>query len=401
MKRLRCALVLLGVVAAARADVIHVPGDVAELQAALDQAVPGDEVVIAPGEYEVTVEVETLIGVTVRGQGKVVLRPATPNFPIIHLISCAAVVLDRLRLVDAQGQALRLVNCEEVSVRRCRIENAAADGVHIVDGSDITLDRCVVATAGSDGVAASGTSGLTLTRCTIDGADVGLRIAGGFGHFIERVTVTDSDTDAIRLGPDGAVDSSILRRCLVRDAGDFGLSIDGSALLVEDNRIQDTTSAGVDVAGGTIVFRKNLLQRPGDHGFDISGGDHQLLDNRILESTLTSMTGTSTGPQVIRGNRVVKSGSAGIGLGAGNGGSTVVDNSVTAPGGDGIFIACGDVKLSENRVIGAGHDGFAIYGVGNFLTGNIGKGSANFDHFDSLPGGNTYVDNQFGTSNLD
>jgi hypothetical protein len=60
-----------------------------------------------------------------------------------------------------------------------------------------------------------------------------------------------------------------------------------------------------------------------------------------------------------------------------------------------------DSQLLDNRVSGAGEDGFDIGATDCLLLQNRAKSSASFDLFDDSGNGNTYVDNDFGTTHLE
>jgi hypothetical protein len=101
----------------------------------------------------------------------------------------------------------------------------------------------------------------------------------------------------------------------------------------------------------------------------------------------------------VSGNRVLK----GIGTGiqvAGPDFSSLTDNRVSdTPVG--INVSADDVQVLKNRVSGASEDGFRVHGVGCVFVGNKAHGSGQHDLFDDSSGGNTYVDNDFGTTRFE
>lgn len=134
----RCAAVaLLGVApcAAAPADVIHVPGDHALIQAAIDAAADGDEVVVAPGDYRQHFNF--------RGKA-ITVRSADPMDDAVVL----ATVLHRMEAIRPivgflSGEGPNSVLSGFVLTGAQDVVDAGAVGIAF--GSSPTVERCTFA----------------------------------------------------------------------------------------------------------------------------------------------------------------------------------------------------------------------------------------------------------------
>ena len=118
------------------ADTIVVPDDVSLLQDAIDQASTGDTVVVSPGVYTGTVQIEDKQGITVRGAELFFGVERIPCWSVAGEASLAVVINGSVHIVDSSG---------------IRIEGITVTGPGIgmlVDGSvdrpadDVTIYGC-------------------------------------------------------------------------------------------------------------------------------------------------------------------------------------------------------------------------------------------------------------------
>jgi len=401
MKTSGVALSLLVALAGtARADVLHVPKDFATIQAAIDAAVAGDEIVVAAGTYDGVVHVNAKSDLLLRGKGKVVLTSSLLAQPLLTVSGGDGITLDHLRVAEAPEDAILVELATNVTLRHVRIEDPGARGIHVTDCVGVDIEHLDVVGAVDEGMVVETTDDLSLRHASFEegGAD-GVRILDGVGALVEHVTVTGSAGSAFDFGEDTS--GAILRKCVVHDANPAAVEAHGTGTLVEDNRFYDLGNRGVDLGGGTAsIVRKNRIVRPAIYGVFLVLGTHQVLENRIVQAGEAGVQATFGPSQVISGNRVVKSLGDGIVVGTDADGCTLVDNKVVSADDDGIEVLAQDVQAVGNRVNGSAEDGFVVLEPGGVFVGNKAKGSGGFDLFDATAGGSTYADNVFGTTHF-
>lgn len=131
MRILRVAIVI-GIMAAANgyAAVLQVPGDFATIQAAIDAAVDGDEVQVAPGTYVESIDFAgKAIAVTGSGPTSVLQGPGSGSVVTFDSGEGPASVIDSFTIRDgdaAMGGGVRIVDASPTVRRNVIRENAAA-----------------------------------------------------------------------------------------------------------------------------------------------------------------------------------------------------------------------------------------------------------------------------------
>jgi polygalacturonase len=140
----------------AAADTIAVPDDHATIQAAVDAAADGDEILVTGGTYPENVRIENRKDLTIRGKKDPVLD------------------------AEGSGFGVRIVGGEGVQIRGLTILNAGQDGVR-VEGSDrVTLRDLTIRNAGGDGIFVSVLLSETSDGATITGNAIA-DVEGGTG----------------------------------------------------------------------------------------------------------------------------------------------------------------------------------------------------------------------------
>jgi hypothetical protein len=404
MQLFRPALAALVFVASSRADVLHVPADFENVQAAVDVASSGDEIVIAAGSYEGVILIDDKHDLRLRGQGKVRLIGSVADTPNLRVNSSSEIVLEHLIVADSEGAGIAIDNdSDAVSIRRCRVENSAAAGIDLFNSNHILIDRVVVVDSGTAGLLAEGSDSVTVTRCTFTGGDIGIDFLDGRDLLIDRTKVSGTTDRGIGLGVLSVTgpEESIVRKCLVKDTGTTGIEARGTTLIVENNRLIEPAARGVLLLDGSCLVRDNKILRPQLDGIATTGGAHQVLDNLVVQPGDSGLLALGAGGQLWSGNRVSHPLGFGMNVAAGSDGCVLVDNRVTASGDDGFVVNSDEVQASDNRVLGSGGRGLFVLGAGGVFAGNIAKGSVLFDLLDTSGNANTYVDNQFGTTQFE
>jgi len=403
---MRCfALALLSVpwlAVAARADVLHVPKDFATIQAAIDAAQAGDEIVIAAGSYAESLLIDGQSDLRLRGQGKVTLTGAPGVPPLLSIQDGTDIEVKRLRFEGSAGTGVAISGFSSgVALLHCRVSDADGAGIAVEQSDTILLEHVDVSGAGLDGLSATLTDFITVRHCTFtDSFNYGIDVDGGTGHLVEHVKVAGTGEDGISVAGTG-VEASIVRKNKVSDVGLAGIAVRGDGVLVEDNRVLPPSTYGIWLLDGSCIVRDNRLVQPDFFGVDVFAGTHQVLHNRIVEAGDAGIRALGTPLQLLADNRVLQSLGIGILIGAGSDGCTLSGNRIVKPGGDGVSVIAEDAQIVDNRVTGAGEDGLHLEGKGSVVVGNRAKGSAAFDLNDTSDNGNTYVDNDFGTTHFD
>lgn len=258
------------------ADTIHVPADFPTIQAAIDAAADGDEVVIAPDTY--TGWQNRDLDFT----GKAItVRSADPNDPDV----VAATIIDCQQA--GRGFIFQTQETLESVVDGLTVVNGFAldgAGVYLVNDSSATIKNCVFTSntvPTSSGVIFSDnsptqTADLAIINCTISD-----NLGGGFSaFFIEVLTVTGSIISG-NTGPGidhgfGGFPGTILvvRNCTIAGNGGGGIITNQIAAIELSNcTITDNGGTGVvasEIGGGGVVISNCTIT--GNTSDEIVGG---------------------------------------------------------------------------------------------------------------------------------
>ncbi len=164
-------------------DTLDVPADHATIQAAIDEAIDGDRIVIADGVYtgEGNVALDLL--------GKEVAIESASGDPSACVIDCAGASYG-LRFSPFQGDSTVLSGIQirnagysgvwvgvdaSPSITNCRFEDGAGVGLYIGHRSNPRVSHCVFAGNSGSGVAVWNQADPTFSRCTfLDNQDSGV-----------------------------------------------------------------------------------------------------------------------------------------------------------------------------------------------------------------------------------
>jgi hypothetical protein len=216
MKKLFVLITVLVVSAGlACAITIYVPGDYDTIQAAINAAVNGDSVVIAPGEYEGFYVVDGADNLTILGAGAF-----TDNPTIVH--EC---------LLNPIGSAVWIEKVKSWEVAHFAVDQynpASASGFELWDTQDIWvhhIDVIEVAHPGGHGIILDGTDKTIVERCLVRGAnyDVVTCWYGGNSYVtLRNLTISANGNGIINRD---YVPNWDIRNNLVYDCGDTGIEM--------------------------------------------------------------------------------------------------------------------------------------------------------------------------------
>ncbi len=172
---------------------LRVPGDFANVQAALNAAQPGDTVLVAPGTYGGATNGNLVFGgkaLTLRCDGvpgSCILDGGGTRTLLRFLAGETSTTrVDGFTLTGGTGLHCR---GSAPSIRRCRIVNNPQRGVLLEHGSDVTLESCLI--AGNRGPNGAGVfahfSRVRLQNCTIAGNQASFFGGGLYGDHGEFV----------------------------------------------------------------------------------------------------------------------------------------------------------------------------------------------------------------------
>ena len=259
------------------ADTIHVPADFPTIQAAIDAAVDGDEVVIAPDTY--TGSQNRDLDFT----GKAItVRSTDPNDPDV----VAATIIDCQQA--GRGFIFQSEETQESVVAGLTVVNGFAmdgAGVYLVNGSSATIKNCVFTSNTvpiSSGVIFSDnfptqTADLAIINCTISD-----NLGGGFAAFsIENLTVTGSvisgnSGTGIDTGfPFSPFPNLIVRNSTIVDNDGGGITTNQATTIelanctVADNGGTGVVASEVAFGGGVMITNCTITGNTSD---EIVGG---------------------------------------------------------------------------------------------------------------------------------
>jgi len=342
-KRLLAAAMAIAMAGVVHAATINVPADYATIQAAVDAASNGDEIVVEPGTYTGTGdEVVDMLGkaITLRASGTA-----------------------EETIIDGEGER-RVITCDSVEDANTIIEGFTITGGYGGNGSGIYCDDSSPTITGctiSDNTASLGggiycrdDSSPTITDCTITNntnwnGGGGIYSSGG-GPTISGCTISNNNSPGISLG----VGNGTITDCMITNNNGTGIYMNGIAATITDCTITNNKGTGINIQRGTIT------------GCTISGNTGVYGGGIDCDGSYITIAGCT-----ITGNTAVYNGG---GLVLGDSPTitdcTILDNTA-GNGGGGIYCAGGSptisgCTISNNATTGTSGRGGGIYCGGNW-----------------------------------
>ena len=389
--------VLLLLAAAARAGVIEVPGDFASLQAAVNAALTGDEIVVASGSYEETLLIDGKSSITLRGQGQVILRGGDAITATIKLTDCTDVTIERIGFEQSASRAVEVEESDGIRLSRCRIDGTGGNAVELINCGGTVIERCVIRQPGGLGIAVFECSGTLVSQCRIEEAgDSAIRISNLGNTIVERCQLIRPEKFGVEIGVFvSALGCAVLRNQIV-EPGVGGLRLNGAQAIARENKIVRPGSVGIEVqsGGGGAILEGNLVIRPGDYGLAIFGANAIVRGNRVVKPGSVGVVADVSGLTLTDNTFVAPLGS-GVDLQSGVSSGFVARNRVLNAVSNGFAIGASNLLVLENQALGCDGDGFLVSNGPNQIAHNAAKGSGQFDLNETSMLSNSFFDNSF------
>lgn len=370
------SLALAVLVGSTSAGKLRVPADHSSIQAAIDAAVSGDEIIVAGGRYAESLRIESRMDLVLRGKGSVVLD-----------------------LAGGPVNGVTVLNSRGIHLKNLVVRNVAYNGFNIHASQGVVVERCRSRDTGHFGfLVSTGSSAVTLSDCSVVNA-----VRDGIGvfssSFVEVRDATIAGTIGACITLDALTTSSRVHGCRLDGQGfPAVLSIDGVGHEVRDNRVRLLgTGVGMQVLGGHHRVSGNRSSGT----IYVTGNCHLLEQNQLRgPEAITLYVEDALGCRLV-GNRLHRGRSAGLIL-MRSSGCAVSANRIDGSPGDGIYLSQSlNNAIRRNQVRGSGRYGIVLMSdcTGNSVLHNSARRSAGADLVDRAPPRtNSWLDNDAGST---
>jgi len=307
----------------AESRALHVPGDHATIQLAIDSARRGDTVVIAAGRYEESLTLRD--GVSLRAaegeqvvvawdglRGAVATATDCPTGFTISGLTFEHTARD-LKL-EVRETVLHLVGTRAI-VEHCTIRASAGRGVVVGENSDVELRHCRILDSGYIGVLAhSNTTRIVISDCTIDGSVAyGISVQNCRDAIIARNTCENNQWFGMHLkNTHGA---QVLENTIRKNAQTGIFVVDSHEFKVDSNTCEDNGNSGIVIAGSRSSgeVRNNVSRRNRNGIFFQEGASGTATGNTCEDNQMQGFTLDDEGTNpMIRENTIRKNAEYGI-----------------------------------------------------------------------------------------
>ena len=260
---------------------LQVPQQFPTIQAAVDAAADGDTILVKGGIYAEHVELYALAGLTLRGQGKVVIDAGSAVVGL-EVIQCSGCLIEKIR-VQGASTGLHVVECSGITVSKCRVIDSLVRGIVIDDSANIVVRDSVVRDTGDDAITVVGDA------CVI----AGNRIESSGDHGVNVVEGVDTIVSGNRIIAPGGTG-------IFADFGSVGVIVTG-------NTVSQASNGGIALQCNGFMLIGNVSKGALDDGYQLIGNNGTALGNRATDNTEAGF--------VLVGNNQLLSGNAGKGNG--------------------------------------------------------------------------------------
>jgi F-box protein 11 len=311
-------------------------GSFTSISDAMDAADPGDRVVVLPGRYEESLELNKPLDIV--GQGARASIQVIADNKSALAFSAGTGRVRGLTLVQRGSRKISTVYVPsgEPTLADCDV-SGDGDGVWIDGDANPRLEENYIHHMGGAGVVVDA-----------DGAGV-----------IEGNYIADNAHRNIGIGRDA--NPTVRGNRLVRSQG-AGIFIDHGRGVVEDNDITDNKRANILVKGSSSPsILRNRIRRSGKVGLQYcESGAGLVEDNDVTDSTYTNISITTGANPTIRGNRIRGSRQAGIHVHR-NGLGIIEKNEITDNAASNVAVDTGgNPTIRGNRITRSGQHGISI-----------------------------------------
>jgi hypothetical protein len=363
--------------ARAKGKVLLVPDDFATIQAAVDEAAPGDTVVVSAGTYPETVLVQDkTLRIEVPVEDFATIDAAGHDYGV-KVVGGKGHVLVGLKIINAALDGILLESTVGSRVSDCYVVGSGAgsssvqNGIHVDRGTKVEIEACLVEDVGNVGILlyhlqvdendpAGGAVKSRVRDCdVVNTGNVGI-LVNGTKNLIDENTITGSQSDALELQPEASKNT------------------------VRDNTA-DGNRQGFRDYGTKNTWINCVAKNSGDDGWEVESSGSKFLKCRSENSAGSGLNVED----VATGNQFVSFGVTAAGDDAEFDHGIEVRGSrnkftkctVQTAGADGFHVTGDGNSFAKSSSTAAGRDGFHVESNDNKLAGCSASGSAGFDLF--------------------
>ncbi|MBC8233453.1 right-handed parallel beta-helix repeat-containing protein [bacterium] len=261
-----CVLVFLLAMSSSAKD-IHVPGDFDRIQDALNAALIGDKVIVAPGTYQENVTMKSnveLLGAgadvtTIVGSGGTVVTAENANlltkidgFKIdgvgkgpygIYCYSSSSPTISNVTITNTGGHGIYCYSSSSPTISNVTITNTKDYGIYCYSSSSPTINNTTITNTGGHGIeflASSSPPTVSNVAITNTGGH-GIHCNSSSSPTLNNVTITNTGEDGIRC----TVSSSIISNVAITNTGGHGIGCINSSPTINNVTIASAKSAGI------------------------------------------------------------------------------------------------------------------------------------------------------------
>jgi hypothetical protein len=273
----------------------HVPTEYDTIQAAINAAVDGDEVIIQPGRYTGpgNYDIDFLgKAITVRS-----IDPNDSNIVADTVVDC-----------NYQGRGFRILGGPNSILDGLTIKNSNHEGVYLGDSS--VISRCVIINSSGSGIHSSGRFGRNpfITECTIHNNHyVGINMYGGL--TVDKCVITNNSHGGIRAYSKYGEGAFVITDCLIR--GNYantgaGIMLHSSSptnavikncLITGNLAHYDGGGIFLDIRGNNMMIENCTIS--GNKAMEGGGGGIFIDDNVEVKNCILWDNDANDGPEIV------------------------------------------------------------------------------------------------------